>query len=819
MTSRALHLLEVQAPISEAADPWCSWLRAHLEATWRPDEWDDAHALFTGDLTSDRTIAWACRTPSCPAITLRRGGRCDACRRAQSACGLPDETFDRSPSRAPFLPLVLAACRVDGCRREAASRGLCIAHHRSFCGRRNLGASVVEFAAAAAPLEALEGCLVPPCPRQRTSERGLCAFHANRLRRERGGQCSAEEIAAWAAHQPPRLGAHQFSLAALSETVRLELRYCLEQRDHLPPPLDPLQVRIVAGRLTGATSVRTIDVEALCVAGGLQYNAAAKGLLRDLSRYVEVAWSRFSGADPYAGDRWEVGPLELFPNGSRHYPARCGVVDFAPISEVWIRELAKAWARATRPYLQNLRQAITACTLVSAALAAASRTDPAALGPGDFSRALDAIAMHRRVDGSLYSASFRNVLIYRFREIADFGRANGLMGNVPDAFCSPRRRRVTEEPNEDQIGKALPESVIRQLDHHLHLLGPKGRMGPIAAGDLRAMHQAIYRLLRDTGRRPGEIVSLEVGCLEVTGGHHNLIYDNHKAGRLRRRLPITVDTAHVVQEWEHRRQTLAVPPSTAKWLFPSPLLRATRSAGHITAAGVGAEFRTWVRNIPAIESEVLQADGSPAPFDRHRITCYSLRHSYAQRHADAGVPVDVLRELLTHVSVQTTMGYYSISLKRKRQAIAVVGAHALDANGDPAAFADPVAYERASVSVPFGNCTEPSNVKAGGGHCPIRFQCAGCSFYRPDPSYLPALEEHLASLRADLETAVAMDAASYVLTNIRAEIDAFSRVTKTMRQRLEVLGPDERADVEEASRVLRRTRAARRIPLVVEEAG
>jgi site-specific recombinase XerD len=33
-----------------------------------------------------------------------------------------------------------------------------------------------------------------------------------------------------------------------------------------------------------------------------------------------------------------------------------------------------------------------------------------------------------------------------------------------------------------------------------------------------------------------------------------------------------------------------------------------------------------------------------------------LRHSYAQRHADAGVPVDVLKELLDHRSIQTTLG-------------------------------------------------------------------------------------------------------------------------------------------------------------------
>ena len=45
------------------------------------------------------------------------------------------------------------------------------------------------------------------------------------------------------------------------------------------------------------------------------------------------------------------------------------------------------------------------------------------------------------------------------------------------------------------------------------------------------------------------------------------------------------------------------------------------------------------------------------------------RHSYAQRHADAGVPVDVLKELLDHGSIQTTLGYYSVTHKRKQQAI------------------------------------------------------------------------------------------------------------------------------------------------------
>jgi hypothetical protein len=97
---------------------------------------------------------------------------------------------------------------------------------------------------------------------------------------------------------------------------------------------------------------------------------------------------------------------------------------------------------------------------------------------------------------------------------------------------------------------------------------------------------------------------------------------------------------------------------------------------------------------------------------------YALRHSAAQRHADAAVPVDD--------------GLYRVGLKRKQQTIGLVGS-GHQRPRQPAPFTSSTAYERASVFVPFGNCTEPSNVKAGGGACPIRFQCAGCGFYRPDP--------------------------------------------------------------------------------------
>jgi len=180
-----------------------------------------------------------------------------------------------------------------------------------------------------------------------------------------------------------------------------------------------------------------------------------------------------------------------------------------------------------------------------------------------------------------------------------------------------------------------------------------------------------------------------------------------------------------------------------------------------------------------IDSELRSPDGTPAPFDASLITPYALRHSYAQRHADAGVPVDVLKELMDHVSVTTTMGYYRVSLKRKQQAIRSVGPLATDAAGNPAPFTSPTAYQRASVAVPFGNCTEPSNVKAGGGACPIRFQCAGCGIsYAKDRQrsygagfpFEPAQEEGARKFRIETMRPIARDADNFERVLLPAEI-------------------------------------------------
>jgi hypothetical protein len=85
----------------------------------------------------------------------------------------------------------------------------------------------------------------------------------------------------------------------------------------------------------------------------------------------------------------------------------------------------------------------------------------------------------------------------------------------------------------------------------------------------------------------------------------------------------------------------------------------------------------------------------------------------------------VLRDLLGHDSIETTLGYYRVTERRVRAAVDRVSAHQFDSQGRRvmlqirSLLADEHARMRVGqVAVPFGICTEPSNVKADGQACP-----------------------------------------------------------------------------------------------------
>jgi len=120
-------------------------------------------------------------------------------------------------------------------------------------------------------------------------------------------------------------------------------------------------------------------------------------------------------------------------------------------------------------------------------------------------------------------------------------------------------------------------------------------------------------------------------------------------------------------------------------------------------------------------------------------------------------------------------------------------------------------YAVGSVAVPYGTCTEPSNVAAGGTDCPVRFRCAGCDHFRTDVSYLPDLTAYLDDL---LRTRERLAAATGIDTWARdqaapadQEITVIRQLISRIKGDISGLSPDDRARINEAVAVVRKHRA------------
>lgn len=600
----------------------------------------------------------------------------------------------------------------------------------------------------------------------------------------------------------------RFSLAGFASGLQVELLFALQAYTEART--------IVPARLTQVLQKIPVEAESLLDLPDrfdLSLRETERGLFRALHGVLIRDRVAFEGIDVTAEDVWDCGLVGLIAGTHRRYVAQLGtVLDFRPVHQGWLRELVKEFIRSTRPDVHRARPLIQACAVASRALLTRLDADhPERLGWADMTSVVDFFETLEHDDGKPVSPQHRATLFRNFQDVLRFARRSSLMDHIPGSFQIEERtnlQRRRKSQSEDMAGRALPAHVVAQLDAHLHLLGAESNY--VCAGwsaeDLRFMHRTIYQVLRDTGRRPDEVNSLKRDCLRWVDDKPSLIYDNHKARRRDRRLPIATSTANLIQQWRDHLDQLAL-TADSPWLFPAPGSRGQlrRGADHIRNWGART-FRNWVDSIPALTAAGLDANGLSIAFPRDAVTPYAFRHTYAQRHADAGTPVDVLRQLMDHVSVETTMGYYKVTMSRREEAVATVSALVMDRHGRRLPPVKQVEYELGTVAVPFGNCAEPSNVKAGGGHCPIRFQCAGCTFYRPDPSYLPALEAHVAELRVNKEHALATDAAGWVVTNLQDQVDAFSTVARAMQTLLEDLPEDDRQAVEAASVEVRKLR-------------
>ena len=214
---------------------------------------------------------------------------------------------------------------------------------------------------------------------------------------------------------------------------------------------------------------------------------------------------------------------------------------------------------------------------------------------------------------------------------------------------------------------------------------------------------------------------------------------------------------------------------------------------------------------------LLDRDGQA--FERSRVVPYAFRHSYAQRHADNGTPVEVLRELMGHRSMVTTQGYFRVRDERARQAVQTLAPLQIGRHGhrtmsvvQELAASERLRRQVGQIAVPLGLCTEPSNVKARGHGCEFRYRCVGCEHFRTDPSNQGELRDYLHQLLAGRERLAAAlpqlaDWARRDATPSDEEIAALRALIRRNEQIIDELDPSDRAAVLDAIATTRRLRA------------
>jgi len=304
-----------------------------------------------------------------------------------------------------------------------------------------------------------------------------------------------------------------------------------------------------------------------------------------------------------------------------------------------------------------------------------------------------------------------------------------------------------------------------------------------------------------------------------------------KVGKVGCRLPIHDREAEIIAA-QQARVHAAFPGTPAERLVLFPrIMKNPDGTRPVPTGWLQRAVRDWADALPCLDRPERDARGRPVPFPREAVFPYAFRHSFAQRHADAGTPVDTLKELLGHDTVRTTLGYYRVTARRKREAQDRLGPLQLDAIGRavrpglaslPAAEA--LREQVGQVAVPFGICTEPANVAANGRSCPFRHRCTGCEYFRTDPSYQPELSAYLTQLLADRERLAGAlpqlaDWARRDAAPSDEEIDAVRRLLRANDEALAALDDDDRGAVEEAISTIRKQRAALGTTFPVELRG
>ena len=800
---------------------------------------DPATEVFTPD-PAHRLLGYeVCAVAGCGSEAWCKDRLCGGCatRRAKDPeRPLAEFLAVGIPGRRPGERLCVV-CRLPGASRPASANRLCLSCDRMRLTRHQSVAAYVDGDGTfepASPRPTLGTCAVVSCGRLVARKvHGLCEAHDQAWRK---AGCPALET--FSCDALPCRGDRQgrVVLTGLPAQVICEVLLGIQSSLAAGRRIMPTDLRAAVDHLRRqrVTSVAHVD--------GTKLTAAVRRFLELCAD--EAALASADVESEREKDVWDLrhwgkrGRLSFAGGSALHQNGRTSA---PPITQRWLKESAKIWAADALSSRGKMTVQTTLNALGTLSEHLARREDvgavPAALRRKDVEAFLARLG-HLEATGAMTPYVRRRVVdaVANFlRECRSLGLTGpgGLMADLLDEVALRRGDRpppVRRDP--EDLGRALPEVVMSQLLSEESLAQLEEMAGPIA--------RAAVELAAGVGRRTSELCALSFTCLDYDShvsdnGEQRaspvLVHDMPKVGAFSCRLPINDREARIISAQQARvRAAFPQTPPEHLVLFPRTL-KNPDGTRPVSASWLAWVMRRWVDALDRLDGPERDATGLPVPYPRQRVFPYAFRHSFAQRHADAGTPVDTLKELLGHGTVRVTLTYYRVTARRKRAAQDALGPLQLDARGgrvrpgiSELESSEALRDQVGQVAVPFGVCTEPTNVGAEGHSCPFRHRCVGCEYFRTDPSFQPELEGYLAQLLGDRERLAAAAPALAEWARADAvpspeEIEAVRRLVRANTEVLAGCNAEERERIDAAIATVRKERAALATTFPVEFRG
>ena len=343
-----------------------------------------------------------------------------------------------------------------------------------------------------------------------------------------------------------------------------------------------------------AASVHECDAD---LAPGKRARSVLRAFARDARRAL---------ADPGTEQGKDIWDLAIFGHP--------GALSFTRITQPWLAAAAKRWAAEQLPRhrgsgASRVQAKINNMGLLSQHLNSRPDhgSDPAALSRGDVEAFLNRVA-YLEADGQI-SRYRRNMICRDVRAVLAGSAAWPGPGRTGRGRAGRRCRRRTADipadPQRGEPGRDLPPEIMTVLCASLHTLEP---------AEVRVATQIGI----DTGRRPEDILGLPLDCLaRDKDGGAVLVYDNVKADRLGRRLPISAATAEVITSQQQRvRQRFPHVPAAKLRLLPTSY-RNPDGTKPISGSTLEARHRDWVSTLPALHTR----DGARVRHRQDRAVC------------------------------------------------------------------------------------------------------------------------------------------------------------------------------------------------------